>query len=64
MLHNDGVELPLLTRHKRLSKVSFNEQNFVYLRAEMRSNYYSTYDDLVDPTLFNGFEYVDIINSF
>jgi len=30
----------------------------------MRSNYYSTYDDLVDPTLFNGYEYVDIINSF
>ena len=30
----------------------------------MRSNYYSTYDDLVDPTLFNGYEYVDVINSF
>ena len=30
----------------------------------MRSNYYSTYDDLVDPTLFNNYEYVDIINSF
>jgi hypothetical protein len=30
----------------------------------MRWNSYSTYDDLVDPTLFNEYEYVDIINSF
>ena len=30
----------------------------------MRSNYYSTYDDLVDPTLYNDEEYVDIINSY
>ena len=49
---------------KRLSKVSFNKQNYVYLKAEMRWNSYSTYDDLVDPTLFNEYEYVDIINSF
>ena len=56
--------MPLLTRVKRLSRVSFNKQNFVYLRAEMRWNYYSTYDDLVDPTLYNEYDYVDIINSF
>lgn len=30
----------------------------------MRYNYYSTYDDLVDPTLYNEYDYVDIINSF
>jgi hypothetical protein len=49
---------------KRLCKVSFNNQNYVYLKAEMRFNYYSTYDDLVDPTLFNEYDYVDIINSY
>lgn len=49
---------------KRLSKVSFNKQNYVYLKAEMRWNYYSTYDDLIDPTLYNEYEYVDIVNSF
>jgi len=49
---------------KRLSKVSFNKQNYVYLKAEMRWNSYSTYDDLVDPTLFNEYEYVDIIKVF
>ena len=36
----------------------------MYFKAEMRSNYYSTYDDLVDPTLYNDEEYVDIINSY
>ena len=38
--------------------------NFVNMRAEMRYNSYSTYDDLVDPTLYNNYEYVDIEDCF
>ena len=58
--HNDWVEKPILSRFKLINKVMFRNKTYPYISSTIRTNSYTTYDNLFDLSSTNNYEYVDL----